>query len=754
MSTNKKLHARINTMNQPMQDEILRDLNPEQRKAVETTEGPLLIQAGAGSGKTKTLTHRIAYIIATGLARPAEILAVTFTNKAAGEMRERLASILGVNNDRSFMPWMGTFHSIAVRILRIYGENIGVSRNFVIFDESDRLVLVKSILKEFGATDKQFNPRTIVSYISNAKNDCQSPEDYYRIATHSPMQQMAAEVYIRYAKQMAENQALDFDDLLLDAVRLLEESPETRQKLRQQFKYILIDEYQDTNRAQYRMVKLLLNEHRNICAVGDDWQSIYSWRGADFTNILNFERDFPGSTIIKLEQNYRSTEEILNAAHNVIEKNTQRSDKRLWTKNRGGQPVQIIEARNEFDEAERVSNGIQSAVAVGSRNYRDFAVLYRTNAQSRVFEQMFLRDSVPYKIIGGLRFYDRAEIKDLTAYLKLIYQPHDTVSFRRIVNVPKRGLGDVSVGKFLTWQSESGLDIIEALTHVGGCSDLTGRAKSSLLQLGNDLLDIRNQATKKTPDKIVEAIIKQFHYDDYVNDGTTQGEAKLENIGELISMAKEYGDLPSFLEEVALISGADTTNNDDAVTLMTLHAAKGLEFPVVYMVGMEDGLFPNARAELDPAQMEEERRLCYVGMTRAMEELFLSYADRRMIHGETRFNIPSTFLTDANGGDLPSSKLDGIDDEVDYSGLDSGDDYGARFAYATKKKPSTGRHLSLDEPYYEPEQANLNLGDKVRHQMFGGGVITSIDGAIVEVRFKDGKIRKLNVAFAPLTKMG
>ena len=734
---------------------IVEGLNPPQRQAVETTEGPLLIQAGAGSGKTKTLTHRIAYIIASGLARPAEILAVTFTNKAAGEMRERLAGLLRVDNSRSFMPWMGTFHSIAVRLLRYYGDAIGVSSNFVIFDESDRLVLVKSILKDLGATDKQYNPRTIVSYISNAKNDCQSPEEYYRQATHSPMQQMAAEVYMRYAKRMHENEALDFDDLLLEAVRLLEEAPEVRDKLRDKFKYILIDEYQDTNRAQYRLVKLLLNEHRNICAVGDDWQSIYSWRGADFTNILNFERDFPGATVIKLEQNYRSTEEILNAAHNVITKNTQRSDKKLWTDNRGGAPVEIIKARNEFDEAERVANSIQSAVAVGSRNYRDCAVLYRTNAQSRVFEQMFLRDGVPYKIIGGLRFYDRAEIKDLTAYLKLLYQPRDTISFRRIVNVPKRGLGEVSVGKFLTWQEQSGMDVIEALAKVHICPDITPKAKNSLANLGNELADIRKQSEASTPDQVVEAVIKRFGYDTYIDDGTDQGEARKENVGELISMAKEYGDLASFLEEVALISGADVTNHDDAVTLMTLHAAKGLEFPVVYMVGMEDGLFPNARAELDESQMEEERRLCYVGMTRAREELYLSYAIRRTVRGEQRINMPSAFLADALGEDVSSLDPDGVDEDVDYDTDYDYDEpnYGARFnqGYGRARRRS---YTFSDEPHYEPEQANLEIGDKVRHQMFGMGRVTSVEGSVVEVCFTDGHTRKLNVAFAPLTKVG
>ena len=435
-------------MNSDDVEGILSGLNPPQREAVETTEGPLLILAGAGSGKTKTLTHRIAYIIAKGLATPPEILAVTFTNKAAGEMRERLANILNTTNDRSFMPWMGTFHSISSRLLRYYGEAIGIPDNFVIYDETDRLSLVKAILKDLGISDKQYNPRTIASYISNAKNDCQSPDEYYRHAGRTPLQQMAAEVYRRYADRMRQNAALDFDDLLLETVRLLEQAPEVRSRLCSRFKYILIDEYQDTNRAQYRIVKLLLNDRRNICVVGDDWQSIYSWRGADFTNILNFERDFAGAKVIKLEQNYRSTEEILNAAHNVISKNKQRTDEVLWTDNRGGEPVEVIEATNEFNEAERVADKIYSAVTVGSRNFRDFAVLYRTNAQSRVIEQMFLQNNLPYRVVGGVRFYDRAEIKDIIAYLKLLYQPRDVITLRRIINVPKRGLGEVSDEQF------------------------------------------------------------------------------------------------------------------------------------------------------------------------------------------------------------------------------------------------------------------------------------------------------------------
>lgn len=706
-------------------EKILEGLNPQQREAVTTIDGPILIQAGAGSGKTKTLTHRIAYLIATGHARPAEILAVTFTNKAAGEMRERLANILDTENTRSFMPWMGTFHSIAVKILRYYGEAIGIDHNFVIFDESDKQTLVKSIMRSMGASEKEFKPRTIISYISNAKNALQAPDEFAAHA-ETPIQRMTAEVYDRYEKRLKDNVALDFDDLLLDTVKLLKESDTVRQKLQQRFKFILIDEYQDTNKAQYQIVKLLLNDKHNICAVGDDWQSIYSWRGADFTNILNFEKDFPGTKVIKLEQNYRSTSAILNAAHNVIVKNEQRSDKKLWTRQGEGAPVEFVEARNDLDEASRVANRISSEVGLGLRHYRDYAVLYRTNAQSRVFEQMFIRSQVPYRVVGGLRFYDRAEIKDLTAYLKLLYQPHDTVSFRRIVNVPKRGLGEVSVGKFLAWQESTGQSVIEALGNVAICPDVTARAAKSLSELGADLKDLSAEAETATPDVLLTDLIKRFGYDSYIDDGTDQGDAKRENVDELITMAKEYGDLESFLAEVALVSSADAVNDEDAVTLMTLHAAKGLEFPVVFMVGLEDGLFPNARCEIDPAKLEEERRLCYVGMTRAREQLIMSFADERMLHGERRYNMPSPFILDAGGKDAlemqRDERTDGVDEEVSY-------DYS-------------------DEP-----EITLNVGDKVFHQMFGIGTVQDVDGQVAEIEFRHSGTKKLNLAFAPLTRL-
>ena len=708
-------------MNSSNTDKILEGLNPPQREAVEFGNGPLLILAGAGSGKTKTLTHRIAHLIAAHDVQSWEILAATFTNKAAGEMRERLAKLLNQDaENRNFMPWMGTFHSIAVRILRQYGENIEIPRNFVILDETDRLNLIKVAMRNLGITDKQFNPRSIAGMISTAKNDCLSPDDYAGIAK-LPAQMVAADVYPRYEQLRRDGRALDFDDLLLETVRLLSNVREVREELRGKLKHILIDEYQDTNRAQYQIVKLLLGQEQNICAVGDDWQSIYSWRGADFTNILNFERDFSGTKIVKLEQNYRSTEEILNAAHNVIVKNSQRTNKKLWTDQKGGIPVRIIPSASEFAEAEIVAQKIAVDIESGTRTADEFAVLYRTNAQSRVIEEIFLRYGLPYKIVGGTRFYDRAEVKDLLAYLKLIYQPFDRASFERIVNVPRRGLGQTSVTRFLTWQGQYGMSIIDALINVKNCEELTPRAKKSFAELGGYLNDLSKLATDTSPDELLEKIIRLFDYRAYLDDGTPSGESRLENVAELTGMAKTFLNLSEFLEEVALVSSADQTA-DKAVTLMTLHAAKGLEFPMVFMVGMEEGIFPGQRAEYEPAAMEEERRLCYVGMTRAREELVLTFATSRLLYGSRQYNLPSRFLAD-------------IDDN---------------FANLAGSDPAKSSGL---EPRFVPDEIELIIGDRVRHQIFGTGTVQEINGQIITVDFGAGKPKKLNVAFAPLEKM-
>lgn len=708
---------------------LLHELNSAQAEAVTHGDGPLLILAGAGSGKTKTLTHRIAYLIAEGRVAPHAILAVTFTNKAAKEMRERLAHLLGRDNDRYFMPWMGTFHSICVRLLRQDGEHIGVPRNFVIFDEADRLGAVKQVMKQLGISEKQFAPRSMVSMISSAKNDLVSPEEFAHSA-RLPAQQIAADIYPRYEKLRKEAAALDFDDLIAETVRLLNDIPEIRTKWRTQFQHVLIDEYQDTNAAQYRLVKLLINNRKNIGVVGDDWQSIYSWRGADFTNILNFERDFPGTKVIKLEQNYRSTKHILDAAHKVITKNTQRSDKKLWTEADHGLPVQITHVSSELHEAETIVARVSSAVSIRARKYSDYAILYRTNAMSRALEETFIRYGVPYRMVGGTRFYDRKEIKDVVGYLRLLYQPSDRASFLRIVNVPTRGLGNTSVEKFLQWQAVFGRDIVTSLTQVELCNDLTPRARKAFLELGEALERLAEQVEKVSLPELIELVIKRFEYLEFLNDGSPQAEDRQENVQELISVAREYESLglAGFLEEVALISDLDSVDDTaDAVTLMTLHAAKGLEFPVVFMVGMEETIFPHSRALYEPAEMEEERRLCYVGMTRAREELHLLSSSSRMLYGGRQYNPPSRFLADIDGAASLSSSV--------------GADYGA------------SAEPFQDEPQYVPEDMELTIGDQVKHSLFGVGTVIAIDGMNVSINFNSRGVKKLNAAFAPLERV-
>ena len=569
--------------------DIFDGLNDAQKAAVAYTDGPLLVLAGAGSGKTKTLTHRIAYLLTHERVWPNEILAVTFTNKAAREMRERLAALIDQPNTRQFMPWMGTFHGICVRILRRDGPAIGVPSNFIIYDEADRQGLIKQAMKQLSIAPDKLKPRSVSAAISNAKNDLLTPDDYAAAAQY-PNQQHIAKIYDRYEQLRSEVGALDFDDLLIETVRLLRDASEIRQKYRQYFKHILIDEYQDTNAAQYAIVKYLVNDARNICVVGDDWQSIYSWRGADFKNILNFERDFPGAKVIKLEQNYRSTGAILEAAQKVITKNVERTDKKLWTAAGNGAPVQVQAVRDESEEAYVVANRIAAQTSIGARRYGDFAVLYRTNAQSFAFERAFMQQRIPYQLVGGVRFYDRKEIKDIIAYLRLLYQPNDRMSFSRIANVPARGIGATSLEKFLRWQNDNNMDIIASLVNVEQTSVLTPRAKKSLLHLGEILRELQALVLSDTsPSDIIEKLIEKIAYRDYVIDGTPQAEERDDNLSVLIADAKSFATLPDFLEEAALMSSVDQQSDGEKVTLMTLHAAKGLEFPVVFMVGMEDG---------------------------------------------------------------------------------------------------------------------------------------------------------------------
>jgi DNA helicase-2/ATP-dependent DNA helicase PcrA len=1068
---------------------LLTGLNSEQCRAVLATEGPLLIQAGAGSGKTKTLTHRIAYIIATNRATAYNILAVTFTNKAAKEMRERVAHLLGEHADnRSFMPFMGTFHSICVRLLRQNGDHVGVPRNFIIFDESDRTSAIKQASRQLHLDEKSFPARTIGGLISSAKNDMVGVSEYAGLAG-SPLQEAAAKVYPLYEKALHDAGALDFDDLILKTVHMLEKSEPVRDKWQQQFKYVMIDEYQDTNAAQYKLVKLLTNKDNNIAVVGDDWQcfpagtsvntvdgmrpietistgtlvqsasgyggtelfkvtntrkfdykgelihiktrsgkeiictpnhvlfarwdkmegyfvylmyakgkgyrigiakgsrfdgkkhdiglrvranqeradkmwvlrvckdrpeaayyemllaakygiptvvfhafsnrnmkfgqqyidsifreintveraeqlmkegglhidyphfqpqatvrngrkrlnlsvvlfgdnrqsvrsnwsasrlsintsdpadlafmqaagyairgakagtyksevhkldygaietiletirqsakdvqiqkyafmtnekfsfmvasqihpemqipivdkegevvkdqvmtvekkefigkvydldienvhnyiaggvvvhnSIYSWRGADFRNILNFEHDHPKVTIIKLEQNYRSTKSILDAAHAVITKNLQRSDKKLWTEAGNGLPVQILQTQSERGEGEAIIRRIQNGIQAGTRRYGDFAVLYRTNAQSRSIEEMFVRYGIPYRVVGGVRFYDRKEIKDIIAYLRLIFQPEDVVSFERIANVPTRGLGAKSLSTFVEWSRASG-GLLRALETVRECPGLTPKATQGFMEVADILVTYRELMADTAVSGIIDSLLRRLDYYSYLEDGTIQGESRSENVRELISVAKAYQDtgLDGFLEEVALVSDLDSADfGNNAVTLMTLHAAKGLEFPIVFMTGLEETIFPHSRALYDAGEMEEERRLMYVGMTRAREELYLLYASARVLYGGLQHNPPSRFLSEVDG---QTTTIDPLPTPGAFT------------------SPSAGAPA---EPRYVVE---LHEGDAVKHQVFGSGTVMEVDGDNVAVHFKSKGMKRLNITFAPLEKL-
>ncbi len=730
--------------------DILKGLNEKQKQAVLQTEGPVLILAGAGSGKTKTLTHRIAHLLQSDIS-PYNILAVTFTNKAAKEMRLRVAQLLAQNADnRSFMPYMGTFHSICVRLLRQDGDSVGIPSNFVIFDESDRRSAIKEAMKQLYIDEKQFKPQAISGLISSAKNELVTPDQFAATATF-PAQKVAAKVFPLYQRSLKQAGALDFDDLIGKAVAMLQQSAELQKKWSQQFRYIMVDEYQDTNNAQYTLIKLLLNEQQNLCVVGDDWQSIYSWRGADFRNILNFEKDFNNAVIIKLEENYRSTKNILDAAHMIITKNQQRSEKELWTKAGAGNPVQIVQVQSEAHEGESLVGKIKSNVDMRARQFSDYAVLYRTNAQSRSLEEVFLRYGVPYRIVGGMRFYDRKEIKDILAYIRVIYQPEDRTSFLRIVNAPTRGIGAKSLEKFFQWQVSQRFTLEQALRQIQLCTDISGKAFKSFIQLSNTINDLRAQAPQTEPlesstfiepldtskialsvSDFVEAVIRRTQYQEFLDDGTAQAAERIENVKELMSVAKEYDQvgLESFLEEVALLSGLDTIDeSSDAVTLMTLHAAKGLEFPVVFMVGLEESIFPHSRALFDAAEMEEERRLCYVGMTRAREELFLYHANSRMLYGNSQHNPASRFLSDIDGGETTVSD-------------------------APPARPFTPQNTGSDMHYTPEDTLQVDVGARVKHQLFGIGAVVEVDGEMLSIAFKNKGIKKLNASFAPLEIVG
>ena len=661
---------------------IFAGLNPPQIEAVKVMSGPLLVLAGAGSGKTKTLTHRIANLIAHGVA-PHEILAVTFTNKAAGEMRERLWKLVrepeesrlagGANEaqwskpPRSFMPFMGTFHGICVKILHMEYVAAKLDPNFVIYDADDQVALVKRIMKTLEIDDKSLKPKSVLAAISTAKTEGRSPSEYATMAQY-PNQKKIAQIYERYEKAKQKVNALDFDDLLLRVAELLRTNKIVRENWQRRFRHVLIDEYQDTNAIQYRLVKSLVGAERNICVVGDDWQSIYSWRGADFKNILNFERDFPGAKVIKLEQNYRSTRRILAASQKVIEHNKTRTEKTLYTEADEGEPIVIQGMADETREAEWVAHKVVQLRR--KYDFSDMAILYRTNAQSYAFEKAFLARTIPYKIIGGVRFYDRREVKDVLAILKTIVNQRDVVSIERVLTNVVAGMGAVSIGKVL--MALTSIDDAKPLLNPDLPEVLSpGKTRTALEHYLAFYRRVENRGERLA--ELVEMAIRHFDFERLLQDGTENGEERLRNLEVLAGNAGTYENLADFLADAALMSSADEAKAQHSVTLMTLHAAKGLEFPVVFMVGMEEGLFPSARAENEGIEsLEEERRLAYVGMTRAMKELYMTYANSRYSYGGRSYNLPSRFLAeigyDPSRPQSPDLDGDGFRD-TDYRGV-------------------------------------------------------------------------------------
>src|SRR3990167_729989 len=630
--------------------QIYNELNPQQRDAVEHIEGPLLILAGAGSGKTKVITYRISHLIKKGHASPENILALTFTNKAADEMRNRVEKIIGLNGlNRASGCWISTFHSACVRILRRDIDKLGFGRDFVIYDANDSLSLLKGCMKEINISDDLYPPKSIAGRISNLKNELiekvQNPED--------KTQEIIGSVYTFYQRRLKENNALDFDDLLMNTVLLFENVPDVLKNYKERFKYLMVDEYQDTNHAQYRLVQILSSGHRNICVVGDDDQCIYQWRGATIRNIMEFERDYPDAKVVKLEENYRSTQNILDAAWAVVSKNLYRKEKRLWTKRSGGERIFYYRASNEIDEADFVASKIKEIYEQEGILYSGIAIFYRTNAQSRVLEDSLRREGIPYKIYGGLKFFVRKEIKDILAYLRVVINPSDSISLKRIINVPARGIGNATIEKVEAYAKSGGINLVEAIK--------IGVLSSKLEAFYNILKKLETIVTTDSASEVIERALEITGYLEMLKkEGTDEAEDRIENLKELITAAEEYeergthpvdgsGDkgIAGFLDQAALISDADAiSDSSGSVSLMTLHISKGLEFPVVFISGMEGRIFPHIKSIDSEKEMEEERRLCYVGITRAKERLFLTNAEKRRIYGQKMYNPPSEFIDD------------------------------------------------------------------------------------------------------------
>jgi DNA helicase II / ATP-dependent DNA helicase PcrA len=728
-------------------ERLLADLNPAQREAVTHGEGALLVLAGAGSGKTRVLTHRVAWLLATGQARPSEILAITFTNKAADEMRERVSELVG---GVSRVMWVMTFHSACARILRSEAPRLGYKRAFTIYDEADSLRMIKRCMTELELDPKRSAPRAVKAAISAAKNQLVDATDYAEAAT-SFFEESVADAYTLYERRMLEASAMDFDDLLVRTVNLLELFSDVREKYQRNFRWVLVDEYQDTNRAQYRLLQLLSSEHRNLTVVGDDFQAVYSFRGADIRNILEFERDFPDATLVKLEQNYRSTQTILDAANALIAHNPSQKPKHLWTEAGSGERVTVAELDDEHAEARFVASELERLAEEGvSRD--EIAVFYRMNAQSRVLEDTLVRFEIPYQVIGGTKFYERAEIKDAIAYLQLLCNPADAVSFSRIVNSPRRGIGQTTESRLVSHANTIGEDIWNVFTRPEAVPGLGTAPLKAVGRFGQTMLGLRERAAANdSVAELLEATLRDTGYIEALEaERTIEAEGRIENLEELIGVAREFdsnreleGDsdvapLEEFLAQISLYSEQDSLEDSEhLVTLMTLHNAKGLEYEVVFVIGCEEGVFPHARS-VEEGNLEEERRLCYVGVTRARERLFMTYARRRALHGSSSWNLPSRFLSE-----LPDALLD-RQQATTSTGWTLGSPMPGRPGApgVTRKQPT-------------PPPVPYSVGDDVVHASFGEGVVTAVEaGSVVVVRFAgDGAERKLMADYAPLRKV-
>jgi DNA helicase-2/ATP-dependent DNA helicase PcrA len=747
---------------QYLTDKLLNGLNPEQQNAVKATDGPLLIMAGAGSGKTKVLTHRIGYLMVEKQVNPYNILAITFTNKAAREMRERIGKLMGGAAEEI---WISTFHSMCVRILRRDIDRIGFNRNFTILDTTDQQSVVKGILKDKNIDPKKFDPRAILGSISSAKNELVDPEEYAKL-TGGYFEQVVSDVYTEYQKRLRKNQALDFDDLIMLTIQLFRRVPEVLEYYQRKFQYIHVDEYQDTNKAQYLLVKLLASRFKNLCVVGDSDQSIYRWRGADIANILSFEKDYPNAKVILLEQNYRSTQRILMAANKVIENNFNRKPKNLWTENPEGNKIVYYRADSEQGEAQFVAGKIKELTRDDKYKLSDIAILYRTNAQSRVMEEVLLKSNLEYSIFGGTKFYDRKEIKDMLAYLRLISNPDDDISLQRVINVPKRGIGSTSVDKIGDFAAMHDLSLYQALESVElvGISPKTTKAAAEFRDLISNYT--RMQEFLSVTELVEEVLDKSGYREMLKAEKSLEAQSRLENLDELLSVTKSFEEssedktLVAFLTDLALVADIDSMDDDgersDAVVLMTLHSAKGLEFPVVFLIGMEEGVFPHSRSLMEEAEMEEERRLAYVGITRAEQSLFLTNAQMRTLFGRTNMNPASRFIKE-----IPVDLLEG----VEPAGR-SGSPFGTKGrSFGTASGSSFGTPVAR-KPVMRPvsaasstggDELGWKVGDKAEHGKWGIGTVVSVKGegesTELDIAFPSPTgIKRLLAKFAPIKK--